>query len=283
MEFNKRDISLLKALADASLKRGDYESAARFFRHIAVHYGLQKDEVNRKNFSRRAGECYMHAAEKSKNPFNATMLYLKAAESLIECGDAEIADYCGLRIWENYIAVRESDLEVGSEEIHVLKLAGDFFFASGDLKKAAVIYGDAAEKSFRDGKLLLAGNLYRNAGDCSWRMGEIEDAANLHLKAADAYLWCQEYFEAAWSYCKAGFLFLYLGKRKEASDCAEKAEFSCLKGEIGIFLKDLSHVCRLLSKGHISEAMGLWNKVKLKLRKEYIQFIETLFSTSTKT
>ena len=172
---------------------------------------------------------------------------------------------------------------MGSEEIHVLKLAGDFFFASGDLKKAAVIYGDAAEKSFRDGKLLLAGNLYRNAGDCSWRMGEIEDAANLHLKAADAYLWCQEYFEAAWSYCKAGFLFLYLGKRKEASDCAEKAEFSCLKGEIGIFLKDLSHVCRLLSKGHISEAMGLWNKVKLKLRKEYIQFIETLFSTSTKT
>jgi len=270
----------LESLAERALKVGDYESAARFFHYLAVYYGMANDEANWRKFSMKSGECYMLAAERISDLAKAITLCLKAVRLFRDVGDAGRADLCGLKAWEYYVALSyRSDVEWDIEGVHALKLLGDFLADNGDLEKAALIYWDAAEKALDMGKSHLAGGLYRDAGDSYRRVGRMEPAIKSYLRAAETYFECQEYFESAWRYCEAGFMLICLNRLKEALEASEKAELACYRGQIEIFLKDLSRICKLLSQGSVNEARRIWDKIKLKMRGEYIRLIENSFKT----
>ncbi|MEM1581218.1 MAG: tetratricopeptide repeat protein [Candidatus Bathyarchaeia archaeon] len=271
--------SILEFLASEALRKRDYESAARYFRHLAVHFGIINNESNKRRFSIKAGECYMQAAEGFGKSTKAIMLYFRATEAFKEGGDLEMARFCGLKMWEQYLALRENVSRLNSEDIHAFKVAGDHFVSNGNPEKAALIYQDAAERALKNGKLLLAGGLFKDAGNCNQKLGNHEDASSLYIKAADAFFQCQEYFEAAWSYCEAGFLLIRLGRFEEALELTKRAEESCYKGRIEIFLKDLIRICKLLSQGHLEDAVENWRRIKAKLSKEYIQLIESSFQS----
>jgi len=280
MRFSRYDPVELKFLAESYLKRGDYENAARFFRYLMVHFRMVEDEHNYRRFAVKAGECYMRAAEKLSGSAKTIMLYLRAAEAFREGGSLKMADLCGSKIWESYIMLREGKFEKDGESLHAFKVAGDYFMDNGDFRKAAIIYHDIAEVALESGRLLLAGGFYRNAGVCYQKMDDLDEAANLYVRAADSYFRCQEYFEAAWNYCKAGFLLIRLHRFREASDVAEKAKLACYEGQIEIFLRDLSRVCKMLSQGLIREAAESWKRIKRKLNKEYAQLIEDSFQAA---
>ncbi|MBS7624264.1 MAG: hypothetical protein QXF59_06325 [Candidatus Bathyarchaeia archaeon] len=273
----EKQAEVLENLAEESVRRGDYETAAHLFRRLAVYYGLVGDKHGRRKFAIRAGEYYMRAAEALPDDIKVMALYLKAMESFTEGGVREAAHFCGLRIWERFASIKDGVFEVDSEGIGVLRAVSDHFAERGDLEKANIMYKSAAEMALKSGKLLLAGRLYKSAGDCNLRSGKIEEAADLYIKAANMYFSCEEYFEAAWSYCEAGFLLICLRRFKEASDISEMAEESCRRGQISIFLRDLSNLCNLLSRGLISEAREKWDKIRMKIRKEYAQIIESSF------
>lgn len=270
----------LEDLAEEAIKRGDYEGAARLFRHLSVRFGVNGDRFNQRRTAIRAGECYMRAAEESSDAIKAIALYLRAIESFAGQGEDEKANLCGLKMWERFLSVEDSELKVSGESISIFRAAGDYFIDNGDFEKADIIYRNAAERALKGGKTLLAGRLYKSAGDCSLKSGRLEEAATLYTKAADIYFSCQEYFEAAWSYCEAGFILIYLGRFKEASDISEMAEESCSRDQVEFFLKDLSHVCKLLSKGFIREARERWDKIKMKVRREYAHLIESSFQSA---
>lgn len=272
-------VRILEDSAEEAIKRGDYENAARLFRHLSVHFGVSGDRFNQKMFAAKAGECYMRAAERLNDSIRAIALYLRAVGSFIECGKNDAVNLCRSKIWERFISIKDCDLELNGENINVFRAAGDYFVDNGDFEKANVIYQNAAEKAFKSGRPLLAGRLYRSAGDCSLRIGKLEEAAALYIKAADVFFLCHEYFEAAWSYCGAGFILVRLGRFKEASDISEMAEESCRKDQVEFFLRDLSHICKLLSRGIIEEAKEKWNKIRMKVRKEYAQLVESSFQS----
>ncbi|MEM3716602.1 MAG: hypothetical protein QW145_05530 [Candidatus Bathyarchaeia archaeon] len=276
----REPVRILEDLAKEAFKRGDYEDAARLFRHLSVHFGVSGDKFNQRRFAAKAGECYMRVAERLDDSIKAIAIYLKALRSFIEGGENDTANLCSSKIWERFISIRDCETELSGESINVFRAVGDYFADNGDLEKANIIYRDAAEKAFKSGRLLLAGRLYRSAGDCSLKSGNLEEAASSYTKAADAFSLCQEYFEAAWSYCEAGFILICLGRFKEASDVSEMAEELCLKDQVEFFLKDLSHICKLLSQGLIDEARKIWNKIKVKVREEYAQLIESSFQSA---
>lgn len=268
----------LESLAEEAFRRGDYESAARFFHYLVAHYSIMNDKLCRRRFAIRAGECYMLAAEKTDDLAKAIALCLRAAEILKDCEDAEMAHSCGLKAWEYYIElINREDFRWNCEGIHALKLLGDFLTDEGDMERAAKVYWDAAEKALRSGKTYLASGLYRDAGDRYMKMGNIESASKSYLMAAEAYFKCQEYFEAAWHYCEAGFMLLCLRRHEEALEVSEKAELACYRGQIEVFLKDLSQVCKLLSMGFVNDARRIWDGLKAKFRKEYTQLVELSF------
>lgn len=109
------------------------------------------------------------------------------------------------------------------------------------------------------------------------KMGNMEFASKSYLMAAEIYFRCQEYFEAAWHYCEAGFMLLCLKRHEEALEASEKAELACYKGQIEVFLRDLSQVCKLLSRGSVDDAEKIWGGLKAKFRKEYVQLVELSF------
>jgi len=268
----------LESLAENAFKMGDYESAARFFHHLAVYYSMMNDKANWRGFSMKSGECYMLAAERMSDLIRAITLCLKAVRIFKDVGDTSRADLCGLKAWEYYVALRgKSDVEWSVEGVHVLKLLGDFLADNGDLERAALIYWDAAEKALDMGKLHLAGGLYRDAGDSYRRVGRMELAVKSYLRAAEVYFECQEYFESAWHYCEVGFMLICLNRLEEALEASEKAESACYKGQIEIFLRDLSRVCKLLSQGSANEARRIWDKIKLKMHGENVRLIENSF------
>ena len=277
MKLSNYDPVEFKFLAERARNRGDYETAARFFRYLMVHFGVVNDEANRRRFAVKAGECYMRAAENLEGSVKARMLCLKAAEAFKEGGSMEMVNLCGSLVWRYYTALRGSDFENYGESLHILKSAGDYFMGNSDFKRAASIYLDAAERAFESGRLLLAGGLYRDAAVCYQKIRELDESANLHVKAADLYFQLQEYFEAAWIYCKAGFLLIRLGRFEEALAIAKKAELACREERMEFFLTDLSRVCELLSQGLKDEAREKWNKIRRKLNKNYIQLVESSF------
>ncbi|MBS7634835.1 hypothetical protein KEJ34_04990 [Candidatus Bathyarchaeota archaeon] len=269
-------------LAENALRIGNYEDASRFFRYLMIHFGAINDEPNKRVFAIKTGECCMLAAEKARGSPRAIILSVRAAEAFQEGGDHEMARLCSSKIWEHYAAINEGEPRRDSELIHALKVFGDYLVSSGDMEKAAIIYSHAAKNASESGRTLLAGGLCRDAGDCYRKIGNLEYAVDYYTKAADAYLRCREYFEAAWSYCKVSLTFICLGKMRDALQAAEKAESACYWGEIGIFLKDLSRICKLLGQGSLSEAEESWNKIKAKFSGEYARLVEFSFQAARK-
>ena len=278
MASEGRDPDALADLAERAFRGGDYEVAARIFHRLMVYYGILNDELNRRRFALRAGECYMLAAEGLNNPSRAMMLYFRAALSFMDGGSSERAYLCRLKIWDYYTLIAgKSDFRWDGESIHALKLAGDLLADCGDLIKAAAIYHNAAERAVDIGKYQLAGGLYRDAGDCYKRMDRVDLALESYLRAAEAYFRCRSHFEAAWNYCEAGFMLLHLNRFREALEAAEKAELACREGQIEVFLKDLSRICWLLSQGLVDDAKKYWDRIRGKLRGEYVRLIESSF------
>lgn len=280
MKFNRYDPVELRFIAENYLRKGDYENAARFFRYLMVHFRMAKDNPNYRKFAIKAGECYMRAAEKVNSSAKAVMLYHRAVEAFQEAGSTEMIHLCSSKMWESYAAMRGSKFGEDSESLHAFKIAGDYFMDSGDFKKAAIIYQDIAEKALKSGRLLLAGGLYRDVGVCHQRMDDLNKAVDFYVRAADLYFKCQEYFEAAWNYCRAGFLLIRLRRLKEASDIAERAELACHEGQMEIFLRDLSYICKLLSQGLVYEAEENWKRIKWKFNRKYIQLVEDSFQAA---
>jgi tetratricopeptide (TPR) repeat protein len=268
--------------AEDALRIGNYEDAARFFQYLMTYFGAINDESNKRIFAIKTGECCMQAAEKARGSPRAIILSVRAAEAFQEGGDFEMARLCSSKIWEYYIAINEEESRKDSESIHALKVFGDHLASNGELEKAANIYSHAAENASKGGRTLLAGGLCRDAGDCYRKIGNLKYAADYYTKAADAYLQCREYFEASLNYCKVSLIFICLGRMREALHAAEKAESACYWGEIGIFLKDLSRICKLLSQGSLSEAEENWNKIKAKFSGEYARLVESSFQAARK-
>lgn len=278
MASGERDPSALVDLAERAFRSGDYEVAARIFHRLTVYYGILNDELNRRRFALRAGECYMLAAEGLNDPSKAMMLCFRAALSFIDGGDFERTRVCCLKIWEYYtLIIGKDDFRWDGESIHTLKLAGDLLADCGDLARAATIYHSAAERAIGIGKYQLAGGLYRDAGDCYKRMDRVDLALESYLRAAEAYFRCSSHFEAAWNYCEASFMLLHLNRFREALEAAERAELACREGQIEVFLKDLSHICWLLSRGLVNDAEKYWNRIRAKLRGEYVRLVEASF------
>lgn len=275
-------ISDVIKLAENALRIGNYEDASRFFRYLMMHFGAINDEPNKRIFAIKAGECCMLAAEKARGSPRALILSVRAAEAFQEGGELEMARLCSSKIWEHYATINEGEPRRESEVVHALKVFGDYLVSSGNLEKAAIVYSHAAKNASESGRILLAGGLCRDAGDCYRKIGNLECAIEYYTKAADAYLHCREYFEAAWNYCKVSLIFTCLGKMKDAFQAAEKAESACYRGEIGIFLKDLSRICKLLSQGALNEAEENWNKIRAKFSGENARLVESSFQAARK-
>lgn len=275
-------ISRIIDAAESSLKKGDYENAAVLFQYLTAFFKAFKAEDHKRLFAERAGESYKRAAEKFRGSARAIMLCVKAAEAFHESGKMDMAEACESKAWEYYNMIEDGEFKKGGESIRALKIFGDYLLNNNNVEKAVTLYEDAAEKALKCGKYLLAGGLYKDAGDCYQRMGDLEKAVHASLKAADIYFHCKEYFEAAWNYCKASLTSIRLNKMKEALQAAEKAEIACERGEIEIFLRDLSHICKLLSQGLLDEAEENWNRIKMKFNRRYVQLIESSFQALRK-
>ncbi len=269
--------------AEKSFKRGDYENAALLFQYLTAFFRAFKLGDHRRLFAEKAGESYRRAAEKFKGSARAIILCVRAAEAFHESGKIEMAKACELKAWEYYHMVEDEEFRKGGESIRALKIFGDYLLNNNNFEKAIALYEDAAEKALKYGRHLLAGGLYKDAGDCYQKIGNLEKAAHTNLKAADIYFHCREYFEAAWNYCKASLTFIRLNRMEEALQAAEKAEIACERGEIEIFLRDLSRICRLLSQGLLNEAEENWNRIKMKFNRRYIWLIESSFRAARKT
>jgi len=58
---------------------------------------------------------------------------------------------------------------------------------------------------------------------------------------------------------------------------ASRAESICREDEINVILNDLASICRLLSEGSIHEAKKKWDKIRIKLKKNYVKIINSCF------
>lgn len=282
MNSNENSHKILETInaAEKLFKKGDYENAALLFQYLTVFFGAAKAEGQKRIFAGKTGESYRRAAEKIRGSARAIMLCIRAAEAFRESGNIEMAKACELKAWEYYSMVEDEEFSKGGENIQALKIFGDHLLENNNFKGAVLLYEKAAEKALKYGRLLLAGRLYEDAVECYREMGNLGQAALVSIKAADIYLNCREYFEAAWNYCKAGFIFIQLNRMKEAMEAAEKAEVACERGEIKIFLRDLSRICRLLSQGLLNEAEENWGKIRGKFNRRYIQLIESSFQSA---
>ena len=279
MPKNHSDVYLgwLK-LAEEAAKRRDYETAARFYRYVAVHCGLLNDLDNMKNFTIKTGECYFNAGKKlwNSNPIKALLLCIRASNCFKEGGDEQRAKKCDQMIEGYYDSIRRNGIIKSCKDTHDLKRIGDYF-ANHDLEKSIECYEVAAEKAFEAGKFNLSGSLYGILGECYMALKRYEDAAESYARSAEIYHECQEFFEAAWHYCISGFYFILAKNAKKALFMASRAELVCKEDEIRVILNDLVLICRLLSEGSIQEARRIWSRIRMKFKRDYIQIIDSCF------
>jgi len=266
-------------LAEEAVKRHDYETAARFYRYVSVHFGLLNDLDNLKKFAIKSGECYFNAGQKLWNnnkPLKALLFYIKASNCFKEGGDDQRAKKCDLVINVYYDSIRKGEITESQKDAYDLKRIGDYF-ATHNLQKAIKCYEDAAKKAFEDGKLNLSGSLYGILGECYMTLGKYEAAAENYARSADIHYECGEPFEAAWRYCISGFHFILAGRTDKALSMASRAESICREEEINVILNDLASICRLLSEGSIHEAKRRWSKIRMKLKKNYVKTVDSCF------
>lgn len=285
MTQNHSDKSLewLK-LAEEAAERQDYETAARFYRYVSVHFGLLNDMDNMRDFTIKTGECYFNAGKKLWNtqPIKALLLCINASKCFREGRDEQRAKECDLMIEDYYDSIRRDGIIDSCKDPHDLKRIGDYF-ANRNLEKAIECYEAAAEKALEAGKLNLSGSLYGTLGECYMALERYEDAAESYARSAEIYHECQEFFEAAWRYCISGFHFLLAENPKKALAMASRAELVCREDEIKVLLNDLALICRLLSEGSIQEARRIWIKIRMKFKGNYINIIDSCFrSVSSK-
>jgi len=269
-------------LAEEAAKRRDYETAARFYRYVAVHFGLLNDLDNLKKFAIKAGECYFNAGKNlwnSNKPLKALLSCIKASNCFKEGRDKQRAEKCDLVIDSYYNSIRKGEKTEPCKDAYDLKRIGDYF-VNHNLQKAIECYETAARKAFEDGKLNLSGSLYGILGECYMTLMKYEAAAESYARSADIYYACRELFEAAWRYCISGFHFILAGRTDKASSMAGRAESICREGEINVILNDLASVCKLLSKGAIHEAERRWNKIRIKLKKDYVKIVDSCFRSA---
>jgi len=265
-------------LAEEAVRREDYETAARFYRYVAVHFGLLNDLDNMKKFAIKAGECYFNAGEKlrNSNPLKALLLCINASKCFTEASDKQRVEQCDSVIKAYYDTIRKDEIIGSCKDAYDLKRIGDYF-ATHNLQKAIKCYEAAAEKAFKDGKINLSGSLYGILGECYMALNKYEAAAESYAKSAEIYYACRESFEAAWRYCISGFHFILAGSADKALSMASRAESICREDEINVILNDLASICRLLSEGSIHEAKKKWDKIRIKLKKNYVKIINSCF------
>jgi len=266
-------------LAEEAAKRHDYETAARFYRYVAVHFGLLNNIDNLKNFTIKAGECYLNAGKNlwnSKRLVKALLLCINASKCFREGRDEQRAKKCDLIIEGYYDSIRRDGIIESCEDAYDLKRIGDYF-VNHDPEKAIECYESAAKKAFEDGKLRLSGTLYQTIGECYMTLKKYENAAENYARSADIYYECQEFFGAAWLYCISGFYFILAGNTDRASSMASRAESICKKNEINVILNDLASVCRLLSEGSIRKAERRWSRIRRKFKKSYVKIVDSCF------
>ena len=76
-------------LAEEAVRNSDYEVAARSLRYVSVYFGLVDDSSKRREFAKKAGECFLQAArefENRKDLPKAVLLCIKAARYYCESG-----------------------------------------------------------------------------------------------------------------------------------------------------------------------------------------------------
>ena len=261
-----------------AVKRRDYETAARFYRYVTVHFGLLNDSENLKKFSIKTGECYFNAGENlwDENPVMALQFYIKASDCFKEGQDKQRANECDSIIESLYDSIsRDGTIEL-CKDAYGLKRIGDYF-VNHDLGKAIECYETAAEKAFEDGKLNLSRSLYGILGECYVTLKRYEDAAENYARSARMYYECQGFFESAWRYCLSGFYFILAGKMDKASFMASKAESVCRKDQIDVILNHLVLICKFLSEGSVNKAKSIWVRIRGKFKESYVRIIDSCF------
>jgi len=269
-------------LAEEAAEREDYETAARFYRYVAVHFGLLNDLENLKKFVIKAGECYFNAGKnlwKNSDPLKALLFFINASNCFKEGRDEQRTEKCDLIIESYYDSICRDETIESCGDAYDLKRIGDYFI-NHNLQKAIECYEAAAEKAFKDGNPNLSGSLYGTLGECYMTLKKHKTAAESYTKSADMYYACWEPFEAAWRYCLSGFHFILAGNIDKALSMANKAEFICKKDNIQVILNDLASICRLLSEGSIHEAKRIWNKIRMKLKKNYVEIVDSCFRSA---
>lgn len=269
----------IKSAEEASEKE-DYEAAARLYRHVTIHFGVNNDLPNQRKYAIKTGECHLKAARNhlAKNDLVKTVLSCaKAYGFFIEGGHENLAASCDAMIKECYDAIRSQGIAASNISNKDLKLLGDYFVKKGIFEDAAKCYQAAAENACENGKVVLAGGLYRDVGDCYRMLGDFEKAAENYATAGDMFLKGQKHFEAAQHYCQSGFLFIIAGKLDEASVVANKASLACDEGGIDVIMNDLSKICRLLSEKALVDAGELWSRIRMKFKGSYANLIDSCF------
>ncbi|MEM3041044.1 MAG: hypothetical protein QXG97_03330, partial [Nitrososphaerota archaeon] len=212
--------------AEESIKKGDYETAANHLRRVAHYFMLQKDTAKFKEFTRKTGDYYYHAAEKlrgSDQHLKTVLLYIKAAQCYKENGDHASAVGCDLAIRAFYASSFKSDPISLQGSTDILKRLGDYFIEEKEFEKARECYETAARKAVEEGKPMLAAGFYSDAGDCSRLLMDVPRAADEYASAADNYFKAEKYLEASWLYNLSGFLLISLKRFGEARFLARKA------------------------------------------------------------
>lgn len=267
-------------LAEMAAKRHDYETAARFYRYVTVHFGLLNDLDNFKEFSIKTGECYFNAGKnlRDEDSIAALQFYIKASNCFKEGRDKQRANECDSMIESLYDSIRRDGTIDACRDPYELKKIGDYF-ANYNIGKAIECYETAAEKAFEAGKLNLSGSLYGILGECYVMLKRYEDAAENYAISARRYYECREFFESAWRYCLSGFYFILAGKMDKASSVASKAESICLEDRINVILNNLVLICKFLSEGSIDEAKRIWVRIRRKFKENYVKIIDSCFQS----
>jgi len=270
--------------ADSAAAVGDYEAAATYLRRVADHLWLIGEQDGFKVFAGKACACYLKAAEAFwtvNERMKASSLYRSVVNYLREVGNTSAAEGYDSLVQKYYSALVEADFVDFKGQAQDLKHVGDYFRARDNYVDAGKCYGRAAEIAVKEGKTMLAGGLYRDAGDCYRRIEWYERAVEAYEKAADNYFQGEGYYEAAWYYNVCGFMVVSVRKLDKASTLAGKAQEACVKGNIGIFISDLSLICKSLSEGRILEAREQWSKIRRKFRETYVNLVESSFKALT--
>jgi len=268
-------------LAEESVEKGDYETAANHVRRVAHYFMLNKDTTRFKEFTKKTGDYYLCAAEKLRDSgqhLKTVLPYIKAAQCYRENGDYASAENCGLAIRRFYTSSAKDDLIVLQGSTHALKYLGDYFRGEDELEKARECYEAAARKAVEGGKTMLAGGFYRDAGDCSSLLNDVSRAADEYALAADNYAKAEKYFEASWHYNLSGFLLISLKRFEEALFLAKKAKSaSSAMGSTFVLFDRLSKVCELLGEKDYLAAEEEWQTIRRKFKKSYADLVDSCF------